>query len=137
MTRINLDLVVKYRVSRPTFVSPNSSASLVIAEVSGRGRNIRPKESLEYDSPTYLMSYLLDLPIRSEDGPMISWLAHCRCRYLAHQGYLIGSPVEIEVDVTDYESIPIHPRTALITVSGPALECMAQPKSRILVAYAN
>ena len=61
----------------------------VIAEFSGKGRNIRPKESLEYDS--------LPSANRSLGWPIVG-----RCRYLAYQGHLIGSLVEIEVDVTEY-----------------------------------
>ena len=39
-TRINLDLAVEYRVSHPTFVFPSSSATLEVAEVSGKGPQV-------------------------------------------------------------------------------------------------
>ena len=80
----------------------------VIAEVSGKGPHVTEysAKGVPGVGPPSFVSYVVDLPIRSENGTLISLALGWPIRGS------MGSLIEIDVDVTDYESIPIDPRTS-------------------------
>ena len=81
---------------------------IVIAEASGKEPHVTEysAKGVPGVGPPSLVSYVVDLPIRSENGTLISLALGWPIRGS------MGSLIEIDVDVTDYESIPIDPRTS-------------------------